>query len=184
MKSRQIIVVVSVVSLAGLVLSAACSNSSPPPPPAASNPTPENCDCRMCGCADTGNMCTHNTCDFIAPGVYKCQTHVWTDSRVCNDSAAHHGDGITCIVSGHCNQTGQCSSTVGSNNEWYTCDPNSSCICGCGYDDGTAAYSCCSGASQNCPQAPTCAPSTPACGGAVDTTDGYCTMHHHKTPSC
>lgn len=167
--------------VAGVVGVVACSNSSRAPAPTSGDLNVESCSCLICPCQGTGNQCTHNTCDYISYGVYKCQPHPWLDSRSCNDNAAHHGNGYYCIESGHCDQNGSCSPYVGSGNTYYTCDQNQACSCGCTYDEGSGVYGCCSQSSFNCMNAPTCVGPVPpppsTCNGSVPTPDNYCTMY-------
>lgn len=168
------------VAFSGLVGIVACSNSrDPSPSPAPAELNPQSCDCRICPCADTGNQCTHYTCNYVGPGQpYACSANpvAWTDGRYCDDTAAHH----KCVVHGHCTQYGECSGLVGSNNEYFTCGPNGICLCGCDYNEGSGAYTCCDSYDPNfCTDAPTCIPYVPTCGNAVDTTDAACTMNHH-----
>jgi hypothetical protein len=174
--------------LLATVCAAACTARNPPPPTPTSGVSLESCDCRFCGCPDTGNMCTHWQCELhfgsygcYGPNLSQTTPYPWLDSRTCNDNAAHHGNGYYCIVSGRCDQAGSCSPYVGSGNEYYTCDQNGGCTtCECSYSESTGVYGCCSQSNAQCMNTPSCtSPPAPSCGNGVNTPDNYCTLNHH-----
>jgi hypothetical protein len=71
---------------------------------------PENCDCRVCGCSDTGNPCTFNQCGLTGPPywVYACITHNRDPGYQC---AQHNGDvfaGHGCSTDSTCDGAGSC----------------------------------------------------------------------------